>query len=103
MVGLLSTVKLAELVESWKQWDRNDENKISRIAFVATEITSRVKGLETTGFADWDLNRDGNVSRDEVARVLIDSMTTQAPPKDRATEAEKARERSYSRFPRTQP
>ena len=39
----------------------------------------------------------------KVARVLIDSMTTQAPPKDRATEAEKARERSYSRFPRTQP
>ena len=33
-----------------------------------------------------------------IARVLIDSMSTNAPPKDRAVDAEKARERSRHRF-----
>ncbi|MDB4976021.1 MAG: tolA [Myxococcaceae bacterium] len=35
-----------------------------------------------------------------VARVLLDSLSTTSPAKDRAAEAEKARERSLSRFPR---
>lgn len=35
-----------------------------------------------------------------VARKLIDSLETTAPPKDRAVEAERAHERSMSRFPR---
>ena len=34
----------------------------------------------------------------KVARVLIDSLSTSAPPKDRDVEAEKARERSKQRF-----
>lgn len=33
-----------------------------------------------------------------IARVLIDSMSTSAPPKDRAVESEKAKERSRQRF-----
>lgn len=40
---------------------------------------------------------------DEVAataRVLIDSLTTQTPPRDRQIEAQKARERSRARFAR---
>ena len=32
------------------------------------------------------------------ARVLLDSLSTNAPPRDRAVEAEKARERSLARF-----
>jgi hypothetical protein len=36
-----------------------------------------------------------------VARKLLDSLETTAPPKDRALEAEKAHERAMSRFPRT--
>jgi hypothetical protein len=42
---------------------------------------------------------DGAV--DEVARAarkLLDALTTTAPPKDRATEAAKARERAAQRF-----
>jgi len=35
-----------------------------------------------------------------VARTLIDSLSTTAPPKDREVEAEKAHERAQSRFPR---
>jgi hypothetical protein len=35
-----------------------------------------------------------------VARRLLDSLETTAPPKDRALEAEKAHERAMSRFPR---
>lgn len=34
------------------------------------------------------------------ARALVDSLTTQAPPRDRQTEAEKARARSRARFAR---
>jgi hypothetical protein len=34
------------------------------------------------------------------ARVLIDSLVTNAPPKDRAVEAKKARDRSRRRFAR---
>jgi len=34
------------------------------------------------------------------ARKLIDSMSTTAAPKDRETEAQKAKERAYSRYPR---
>jgi hypothetical protein len=35
------------------------------------------------------------------ARRLIDSLVTQAPPRDRAEEARKGRERSLKRFPRS--
>lgn len=34
------------------------------------------------------------------ARALVDSLTTQAPPRDRQVEAQKARERSRARFER---
>jgi hypothetical protein len=36
----------------------------------------------------------------ESARRLIESLVTTAPPRDRATEAQKGRERSLKRFPR---
>lgn len=35
----------------------------------------------------------------QIARTLIDSLQTTAPPKDRAVQAHKARERSRVRFP----
>jgi hypothetical protein len=35
----------------------------------------------------------------QIARRLIDSLQTNAPPKDRAVHAQKARERSRVRFP----
>jgi hypothetical protein len=34
----------------------------------------------------------------EVARTLVDSLVTVTPPRDRATEAAKAKERSLQRF-----
>lgn len=37
------------------------------------------------------------------ARRLLDSLVSQAPPRDRAIEARKARERSLKRFPREAP
>jgi hypothetical protein len=36
----------------------------------------------------------------DAARRLIDSLVTAAPPRDRAVEAQKGRERSLRRFPR---
>ncbi|MEK6258632.1 MAG: EF-hand domain-containing protein [Planctomycetota bacterium] len=69
-VIVLSKAKLTDLVGSWKQWDQNTDGLISGPEFSMAKLASRVKGLEATQFADWDLNRDGKVSRDEVARVL---------------------------------
>lgn len=43
-----------------------------------------------------------NHAVDEVTRIvheLLDSLVTNAPPRDRETEAEKARARSAARFP----
>jgi hypothetical protein len=37
----------------------------------------------------------------EVARELLDSLVTTAPPRDRETEAQRARERAAVRFGRT--
>ncbi len=37
------------------------------------------------------------------ARTLVDSLVTQAPPRDREVEAERARARSAKRFGREQP
>ena len=67
---VLSKAKLAELIGFWKQWDHNANDMLSQKEFDAAEIVSQVNGLESTRFADWDLNHDGNVSREETARVL---------------------------------
>lgn len=69
-VIILCKAKLAKLIESWKQWDRNEDLVLSRMEFAKSQITSQVNGLESTQFADWDLNRNDSVSREEVARVL---------------------------------
>src|SRR4029077_16155779 len=69
-VVILVQTKLTRLVKDWKGWDRNGDDLLSRDEFQMAAIPSLIPGLEATGFADWDLNRDGQVSRTEAARVL---------------------------------
>lgn len=69
-VIILSTAKLADLTRSWKLWDRNKDDLISGTEFAVATLASHVPGLEATQFADWDINHDGHLSREEIARVL---------------------------------
>jgi len=69
-VSVLVQTKLARLVKDWKGWDRNGDDLLGPGEFQAAAIGSLIPGLESTGFADWDLDRDGQVSRLEAARVL---------------------------------
>ena len=69
-VVMLAEAKLARLTRDWKGWDQNGNDLLSPDEFQRGAIGSLVPGLESTDFADWDLNRDGQVSRTEAARVL---------------------------------
>lgn len=69
-VVVLSQTKLARLAKHWKGWDQNGDDALNPDEFKTAAIPFLVPGLEATGFADWDLNRDGQVSLKEAARVL---------------------------------
>lgn len=69
-VVVLAQTKLAGLAKHWKGWDRNGDELLNPDEFQTAAIPFLVPGLEATGFADWDLNRDGQVSLKEAARVL---------------------------------
>ncbi|MDB5384651.1 MAG: translocation protein TolB [Planctomycetaceae bacterium] len=69
-VVVLAETKLARLTKDWKGWDRNGDESLDTEEFKTAAIPSLVPGLESTGFPDWDVNRDQQVSLQEVARVL---------------------------------
>ncbi|MBC7818885.1 MAG: hypothetical protein IAG10_18515, partial [Planctomycetaceae bacterium] len=69
-VVVLAETKLARLTKHWKAWDQNGDGLLAPDEFKTSAIPFLVPGLESTGFADWDLNRDGQVSLKEAARVL---------------------------------
>jgi Ca2+-binding EF-hand superfamily protein len=82
VVGLVET-KLARLAKEWKEWDRNGDDRLAPDEFQAAAIPALVPGLEATGFADWDLNRDGQVSLTEAARVLDIAYGVRIPSGER--------------------
>jgi Tol biopolymer transport system component/Ca2+-binding EF-hand superfamily protein len=69
-VVVLAETNLARLAKGWKGWDRNGDDMLDADEFQAAAIPSLVPGLESTGLADWDLDRDGQISLKEAARVL---------------------------------
>ena len=69
-VVVLSETKRTRLARDWKGWDLSGDDLLAPDEFKSAEIPSLVPGLESTGFANWDLNRDGQVSLNEAARVL---------------------------------
>lgn len=78
-IVILSNAKLADLLGYWNQWDQNEDGVLSRTEFAKAQVVSRVAGLESTQFSDWDLNRNDSVSREEVARVLDIAYGVSAP------------------------
>ncbi len=69
-VVVLAETKLARLNKHWMGWDQNGDGVLATEEFKTAAIPFLVPGLEATGFTDWDLNRDGQLSLKEAARVL---------------------------------
>ena len=69
-VVLLVERSLGEVTPRWAKWDSDGDDQLSATEFAAAAVGKVVQGLETTKFADWDLNRDRQVTRAEAARVL---------------------------------
>ncbi len=78
-VVLLSEARLAELTSLWKKWDQDDDDLLAANEFRAAAIPSRIRGLESSGFDDWDLDHDGKISREEAARLLDIALGVRAP------------------------
>ena len=73
----------------------DDEIRAASLQFVR-----KLSGFNAPSKANEDVFRRAIDDTFDVARRLVDSLTTNAPPRDRAIEAEKAKERSRLRFGR---
>ena len=73
----------------------DDEIRAASLQFVR-----KLSGYNAPSKANEDVFRRAIDDTFAVARRLVDSLTTNAPPRDRAIEAEKAKERSRLRFGR---
>ena len=73
----------------------DDEVRAASLQFVR-----KLSGFSKPSQANEDAFAKAVEDVSAAARVLLGSMATNAPPKDRALEAEKAKERAQSRFPR---
>lgn len=78
-VVLLSEASLSNLKAHWGEWDGNHDDLLNASEFKAAAIGRSIRGLELTGFSDWDLNRDGNVSLEEAARLLDIAFGVRSP------------------------
>jgi hypothetical protein len=68
------------------------------IRAASLQFVRKLSGFTKPSQANEDVFAQAVEDVAKVARVLIDSLSTSAPPKDRDVEAEKARERSRQRF-----
>ena len=82
-VVVLSEKSMARLTKQWKEWDRNGDDLLAPDEFKTAAIPAIVPGLESTGFADWDLDHDGQVSREEAAGVLDVAFGVRVPSGER--------------------
>jgi hypothetical protein len=73
----------------------DDEIRAASLQFVR-----KLSGFNAPSKANEDEFRRAIDDTFAVARRLVDSLTTNAPPRDRTIEAEKAKERSRLRFGR---
>lgn len=69
-VVVLSSEKLAELKRHWTEWDKDSNGPLNADEFKAAKIGQHIRGLESMGFNDWDLDHDGNLTIEEAAHLL---------------------------------
>lgn len=68
-----------DLISHWREWDRNGDDELDAKEFENAAIAQRVRGLESTTTHDWDIDRSGKVSRDEVKAVLEIAFGVRTP------------------------
>jgi Ca2+-binding EF-hand superfamily protein len=69
-IVMASDDQFKELAAHWGAWDRNGDDQLNAMEFGNAKIGQHVRGLESTEFRDWDRDRSGKVSREEVKHVL---------------------------------
>ena len=70
------------------------------IRAASLQFVRKLSGFTAPSKANEDAFRRAIDETFDVARRLVDSLTTTAPPRDRAVEAEKAKARARQRFGR---
>ena len=70
-VVLLSEAAMSELSKLWTRCDgKQHDGLLSRSELSNADLGQQVQGLQTTQFIDWDLNGDGQISREEASQIL---------------------------------
>jgi len=69
-VVVLAESRFQDLTGHWSEWDRDGDGFLAQKEYSGAAIGRRIPGLEMTGFADWDLNHDQKISRDEAKHFL---------------------------------
>jgi hypothetical protein len=70
----------------------------SEIEAAALQFVRKISGFAKPSHSNESAFKDAVRDVAQIARRLIDSLQTNAPPKDRGIEAQRARERSRIRF-----
>ena len=78
-VVMASEKQFKELTSHWGEWNQNGDDELNAEEFKNAMIGQRVKGLESTRFIDWDADRNGKVSREEVKSVLEIAFGVRTP------------------------
>jgi len=66
----LVDVASEKILTQFDQADQNGDGTLNEDEFTAGKISSIIAGLEATALADWDMNQDQKISREDVARFL---------------------------------
>lgn len=78
-IVLLAEKALKELTGRWGEWDGDGDGLLDAKEFEAAKVGHQVRGLAATKSADWDLDRDQKVSREEAAKLLDIAFGVRTP------------------------
>ncbi|MCX7397704.1 MAG: hypothetical protein NT138_08525 [Planctomycetales bacterium] len=67
---LQSQASWNDMVDHWQEWDTNRDESLSEAEFSAIPSSAKVAGMESFGFAEWDLAGDGQISREDASLAL---------------------------------
>jgi hypothetical protein len=70
----------------------------AEIQAAALQFVRKISGFTKPSHSNETAFNDAVRDVSQIARTLIDSLQTTAPPKDRVVQAQRARERSRTRF-----
>ncbi|MEQ8856855.1 hypothetical protein [Gimesia sp.] len=75
--------RVKELVSSldsqFAKWDTNGKGGLSKEEFQASRLKESVPGMERTFFPEWDLDKDEQITRDEITRLLEIAYAVRTP------------------------